>query len=494
MDNDYVVIVDGELYHYGTKGMKWGRRLFQNKDGSLTALGKKRYLNSDGTLNKAGKKMRKEEADALKAREAAVKKRESEARQKVRQDAKKAELDAREKALDGGKVPKSTKAAQKAAAAETKSMKDMSDAEIRAAISRKQLEDQYRQAFPEQIPKGKQFAQKMLDEAIIPAAVKGGKDFLEKSMAKITERALKGKVDPDSIEALTKVKEKLGLKKDIETLKNEIITQKTGKPEHLLTADERQKLATAQKTLQDVEDAKAAAARADAEYKAESKKRSLIREKETEGIRKDIATNKRNRAEQEELLRTKKNEIANTIKAEKDAKASKKQAEKDARDAEKQAKKDAKTAEKEAKREAKAEAKKAAEMEKYNEYQEAYKKSLDIDTPNTMYSSKGGERTRTGKAIIAGLLGAPSSDDSSTAKSNSNVGETSTALISKIRTMTNSGNKTYSEIANQLGVSVSTVQNYSNGKKAADRFMTYDEKGNFVGYWSAIKVDDANVI
>lgn len=32
-----------ELYHSGVKGMKWGRRLYQNKDGSLTALGRLRY-------------------------------------------------------------------------------------------------------------------------------------------------------------------------------------------------------------------------------------------------------------------------------------------------------------------------------------------------------------------------------------------------------------------------------------------------------------------
>lgn len=33
-----------EMYHYGIKGMKWGRRRFQNTDGSLTPAGKKRYL------------------------------------------------------------------------------------------------------------------------------------------------------------------------------------------------------------------------------------------------------------------------------------------------------------------------------------------------------------------------------------------------------------------------------------------------------------------
>lgn len=41
--SEYILTSNGELYHWGVKGQKWGIRRYQNKDGSLTAAGRKRY-------------------------------------------------------------------------------------------------------------------------------------------------------------------------------------------------------------------------------------------------------------------------------------------------------------------------------------------------------------------------------------------------------------------------------------------------------------------
>lgn len=47
---------ESDLMHYGILGMKWGVRRYQNKDGSLTRVGRARYLKSDGPLSSKERK------------------------------------------------------------------------------------------------------------------------------------------------------------------------------------------------------------------------------------------------------------------------------------------------------------------------------------------------------------------------------------------------------------------------------------------------------
>lgn len=62
-----------ELYHYGIKGMHWGVRRYQNKDGSLTAEGKKKYnvekdQEIDAINNFYGKRIKKVDKKISKAK------------------------------------------------------------------------------------------------------------------------------------------------------------------------------------------------------------------------------------------------------------------------------------------------------------------------------------------------------------------------------------------------------------------------------------------
>lgn len=128
--------MDNSLIHYGTKGMKWGVRRYQNKDGSLTPAGKKRYSEDES------------------------------------EDYKKAHSG--------------------------KSVKTMSDAELRSRLNRLQMEQQYSKLSSSDVNKGKQFIDK---------AIKAGTTVATITSTALTIYSNAGKIK-SIVEALAKKKKK----------------------------------------------------------------------------------------------------------------------------------------------------------------------------------------------------------------------------------------------------------------------------------------------
>ena len=66
------MIVNGELYHHGIKGQKWGVRRYQNEDGTLTEEGIKRYGEHGSDYLKARKNYRTARRSARRAKQLSV--------------------------------------------------------------------------------------------------------------------------------------------------------------------------------------------------------------------------------------------------------------------------------------------------------------------------------------------------------------------------------------------------------------------------------------
>lgn len=154
-----------ELIHYGVRGMKWGVRRYQNKDGSLTPAGRKRARQKDSDSKKS--------------------------------TSKKTETSEPKK----------------------KSVSEMSDDELRQTVNRIRLEREYNSLTPAEISRGKVFVSKMLNEAIQPALVSATKQVLTDYLTK-TARDAMGLNDKskDTTESLRKEVTKLNLQKQ----KNEL--------------------------------------------------------------------------------------------------------------------------------------------------------------------------------------------------------------------------------------------------------------------------------
>ena len=167
-----------ELTHWGIKNMKWGIRRFQNKDGSLTPEGGKRYNGSDYQPRKSlGQKI----SDYKKA---SAKKKQLEKARAARAEKKRAEEEAKAKAEQRKKDVESGKI----------KAKDMTSEELRDRINRMNDEKRYKQLMEETghtsviETYGKQFAKKMWDQAIVPAATEAGKELVKKAILNASKK------------------------------------------------------------------------------------------------------------------------------------------------------------------------------------------------------------------------------------------------------------------------------------------------------------------
>lgn len=185
------------LLHSGVKGMKWGQRLYQNKDGSLTALGKQRY-GTKGNYEKVQAAKRAASPEKLKAAKARAK---AQARTEAEIEKYKKK---KEEAVNGKTTDEKAQKEKKTIMSVSKekqntsniirdkrAVKKMSDAELDAALSRLQKEQKYKDMIDgENVKKGKEALSDALrnsgKQAITTVATAGftyaGKQALKKLM------------------------------------------------------------------------------------------------------------------------------------------------------------------------------------------------------------------------------------------------------------------------------------------------------------------------
>lgn len=142
------------LQHWGIKGMKWGVRRYQNKDGTLTAAGKKRMY----------REMFDDESKDLKERKKYI----ASSERWVREDLERSKKLADE-STNMARNSKNLSDSIGRAANKKKSMdlSNMTDKEMRDQINRALLERQYADMFaePTRVSRGTEYVSRTLDVA-----------------------------------------------------------------------------------------------------------------------------------------------------------------------------------------------------------------------------------------------------------------------------------------------------------------------------------------
>lgn len=166
MANDYLI-------HWGKKGMKWGVRRYQNKDGTLTDAGRKRYARDarEKEFNKYDKEAGKYYRTSKKNGRTDL---DADANRYVTEDLQRTKSLAESGQRLSGDLKRVTDKSIKNAPKTRLDLSKMTDKELRDQINRELLERQYNDVFnPPQVSKGKERASQMLETAGDVLAVTG---------------------------------------------------------------------------------------------------------------------------------------------------------------------------------------------------------------------------------------------------------------------------------------------------------------------------------
>lgn len=199
------LIRNEELYHHGTRGMKWGLRLYQNPDGTLTALGRLRYRKSDGSLTRAGKRA------ANRMRE------DYESERKLYKG-----LTGKRLTYDLNKHKKQLATAKDQDSLRNKKISEMTDDELKKEITRLSNENYLKQLRTQNNPpkqKGESFIKKLWKQGISEGLAQAGRNLTSKFLTTAGNNAIDDAFKKP-VSDLQKAKEKADIakyKKQFET-------------------------------------------------------------------------------------------------------------------------------------------------------------------------------------------------------------------------------------------------------------------------------------